>query len=366
MLRGGVRSIQSTRRINKLNQRKSLLVGSIPASDAQQAVELALEALGPELLAIPDGETGERKAWVANIVNGLATNPAVKLKKAGGWTSYDDRPVFKLRRGQSLTADSLELGYHQAYLDSQPVVAAALRDHGLSTPPFQVGIASPFDLALFSLGPIGALRHRAGFTGAAVREVAAVTAEARDDVVFQVELPAELVFVVRSPALVRKTVARWMGRMATEVPRAVPAGARFGIHLCYGDLGNRSLVKGLRDCSAAVELANAITSKWPGAVHLDYVHIPFAAGDEPPTTDRAYYAPLRRLRLPARTRLVAGFVHEALSPAQKATILGLIDEASGRSVDVAAACGLGRRDAAVARSIMESSAVLCQMPPTGS
>jgi len=344
-----------------LIHRKSLLVGSIPADDAREAVDLAIDALGPELIAIPDGETGVRKSWVANIVNSLSDNPAVELKKAGDWTSYDDRPVYKLRAGKRLEPASLELGYHQAYLDSQPVVTAAIERHGLSTaPPFQVGIASPFDLALFSLGLPGALRHRSGFTGAAVREIRAIRTAARDGVLFQIELPAELVFVARSVPVVRGVVAKWMACMAVEVPRATPAGTHYGIHLCYGDLGNRSLVSGLHDCSAAVALANAIVAQWPETAHLDYIHIPFAAGERPPATWAAYYEPLRRLRLPSNTRLVAGFVHEALTGAQEAAILKLIDDASRRRVDVAAACGLGRRDVAVARTIMDSSRTLCR------
>lgn len=345
-----------------MDDRKALLVGSIPAPDTAAAVELALDTLGRQLIAIPDGETGDRKAWVAAIVDRLETNPAVRLTKVGHWSSYQDRPRYRVRPGRRLDPHALDLGYHRAYLASRPVVRAAAARRDLDAPPFQIGMASGFDLALFSLGVTGALRHRRPFNEAAAREIAQVRADGGADVVFQIELPAELVLVARAPALLRKAVARWMGRMAVEIPRAAAPGTRFGMHLCYGDLGNRALVSGLADCSATVSLTNAIVAHWPGTVALDYVHVPFAAGEEPPSTSAEYYAPLAKLRLPSRTRLVAGFVHEAQSEDQQRAVLGLIDAAAQRRVDIAASCGLGRRHEPVARSIMESSRLLCRTP----
>jgi hypothetical protein len=345
-----------------VTSRQSLLVGSIPAANTDEAVAFALDDLGSELIAIPDGETGDRQAWVAAIIDRLATNPAVYLKKAGRWTTYEDRPLYKVRRGRHLDPDSLDLGYRRAYLESRPVVEAAASKRNIVAPPFQVGIASAFDLALFSLGFVGALRHRDAFTAAAARELAAISADAGNDVIFQIEVPAELVLVARSPAPVRRIAAKWMGGVAIELVRKARPGTRFGIHLCFGDLGNRSLVSGLPDCSAAVALTNSIVSQWPSQAILEYVHLPLAAGDEPPPLSASYYAPLAKLRLPSQTRLVAGFVHEALSDSQSRDILRLIDTAADRRVDIAAACGLGRREQPVARSIMRASRTLCDVP----
>jgi hypothetical protein len=110
-----------------------------------------------------------------------------------------------------------------------------------------------------------------------------------------------------------------------------------------------------RDCAPTVQLANAIAARWPSQASLAYVHLPLAAGDQAPSLSASYYAPLAKLSLPASTRVVAGFVHEELSQDQLRAVLRMVESAAGRRVDVAAPCGLGRRDAVMARDIMHAS-----------
>jgi hypothetical protein len=43
----------------------SLLVGSIPLSDAEDVFRTAADRLGSHLKRMPDGETGDRAGWVA-------------------------------------------------------------------------------------------------------------------------------------------------------------------------------------------------------------------------------------------------------------------------------------------------------------
>ena len=47
-----------------------------------------------------------------------------------------------------------------------------------------------------------------------------------------------------------------------------------------------------------------------------------------------FYRPLSRLRLPAQVRFVAGFVHESRNTSEHQQVLGLIEDALGRRVDV--------------------------------
>jgi hypothetical protein len=110
-----------------------------------------------------------------------------------------------------------------------------------------------------------------------------------------------------------------------------------------------------RNCLPTVQLANAIAAHWPRHTSLAYMHIPLAAGDDAPSLAQSYYAPLADLSLPAGTRLVAGFVHDALSEDQLREVLNMVESAVGRRVDVAAPCGLGRRDVATARDLMRGS-----------
>lgn len=108
-----------------------------------------------------------------------------------------------------------------------------------------------------------------------------------------------------------------------------------------------------------MRLTNAIVQRWPAGRPLEYVHAPLAAGEDPPVLGQSFYRPLGELRLPAETRFVAGFLHEARSLDELRQILGEIESHVGYPVDVAASCGLARcgRDAAIA--IMRQSAELC-------
>jgi hypothetical protein len=116
----------------------------------------------------------------------------------------------------------------------------------------------------------------------------------------------------------------------------------------------------MRDVRPIVLLANAIAAAWPAGRVLEFVHAPFAAAKEPPISDEALYEPLRDLALPGDVRFVAGFLHESLDTDAHRELLARIERLTGREVDVAAACGLGRRatDEEAFDQMRETSALL--------
>jgi hypothetical protein len=338
-----------------------MLVGSIPAPDARAAMDLAADALAPYLAWLPDGETGQRSRWIVNVIENLRTHPAFRVAKEGDWSSYDNRPEFRLRRGVRLDPASLNLGHLVAYRESRPAFDAVRAATARPDLRFQVGLPSAFDLALFALGPRGALRHRTPFRNALAAEVAAIVAESGGgaDVVFQIEIPAELVFAVKAPGPLRPLVSAGMARFAVEVAAAAPANTTWGVHLCLGDLGHKALA-GMTSAAPLTGLANAIARRWPAGRKLAYVHLPMCEGDLPASTDPRFYAPLAGLRVPAGCRVAAGFVHESASKDDLVATLGLIETALGGRVDVAASCGLGRRTAEQAAAVLERSRLLCE------
>jgi hypothetical protein len=59
---------------------------------------------------------------------------------------------------------------------------------------------------------------------------------------------------------------------------------------------------------------------------------------------------------------VAGFVYEHQPLAEQVRLLALIEKAVGRTVDVSAACGLGRRSPEEAAASMQRARELADLP----
>jgi hypothetical protein len=338
--------------------REAHLVGSLPGAKPAEAMATALEILGPYLRTLPDGETGERRNWVISIIEGLRIHPDLELRKAGDWSDYDKTPVMKIRRGRTLYGASLNFGHVDAVRDSYPEFQSATAAAGRSDLAFQEGVPGDFDLAMFTLGPAGALRHRRPFTEATLAEIRDVAGIAGRSTLFQIEVPVELVLLAKAPAPARPALAKLLARRVTGLAAAAAEGTRFGVHLCLGDMNNRAFGT-MSDVEPLVLLANAIVRGWPEGRTLDILHAPFAAADQPATTDLAFYEPLKDLALPAGVRFAAGFAHESQSLADQLTIRSIIDEALNREVTISAACGLGRRSEAAGRAVLERNAELC-------
>lgn len=335
------------------------LVGSLPGDSAQEAMTAALDVLGPRLRSLPDGETGERRNWIAHTVDSFRDHPDLELRREGDWSDYDETPVFSIRPGHTLTADRLDLGLTAAFDRAYPLFLQLRDQRGYTGLRFQVGVPGDFDMALFTLGPAGALRHRPAFTAAIAAEIAAINARAGDDVVFQLELPAELVTVARVPVAAQRALAAYLASGIVRLVTATPIGARFGLHLCLGDMNHRALGS-MRDAGPLVRLTNAIARRWPVTHPLDFVHVPLAAAVERPPNRRSFYAPLADLALPDDVALVAGFVHESLHIDAQEQLLRYLTELTRRPVDVASSCGLGRRDRPRADAAMELAGRLCE------
>jgi hypothetical protein len=339
-----------------MTTRRAHLVGSLPGANAVEAMELAVSKLGPSLATLPDGETGERRNWIISMIESLRDHPDLELARAGDWSDYDRVPRFRLRRGHRLYAASLDLGITSAAAAARPTFLALRDGLGIGAGPggegaaggeagplrFQVGIPGDIDLALFVFGPAGPVRQRRPFTEALAATMYQIARSYGDDVLYQIEIPAEVVLLGRAPARVRPLLAGQLGRQVAALAQGAPPGARFGLHLCLGDMNHQALGH-ISDASPLVQLTNAVSAHWPSDRTLQYVHLPLAEADAPPATDAAFYRALADLRLGPGVRVIAGFAHEGQDLETQRTIRGLIESAVGSAVDVSHSCGLGRR-----------------------
>ena len=321
----------------------------------------ALGFLGPYLRTLPDGETGERRNWVISIIEGLRTHPDLELRKSGDWSDYDKTPVWRVRKGHTLYGANLDFGHVDAVAASFPVFERVTAEAGRPDLAFQEGVPGDFDLAMFTLGPRGALRTRRPFTEATLAEIRQVAVITGPDTLFQIEVPVELVLLAKAPALVRPALAKLLARPIVGLAAAAAPGTRFGVHLCLGDMNNRAFAR-MGDATPLVLLANAIVSSWPQGRPLEILHAPLAAADNPAPNDRAFYEPLADLRLPAATRFAAGFAHESQPLTDQLEIRAVVEDLLQREVMMSAACGLGRRSETAGRAVLERMAELCTSP----
>lgn len=341
-----------------MTTRQAHLVGSIPGQTPEEAMRLAMSVLGPHLRSLPDGETGDRRNWIIPIIESMREHPDMELAKEGDWSDYDKTPRFKVRRGHKLLGASLDFGHVAAMEASRPAFEDVSRDSGRSDLDYQVGVPGDFDMAMFTLGPVAALRHRRAFTEATVAEITRIHSLLGDRAIFQLEVPIELILLTKLPGPAHPFVAKLFGRWVAGLAAASPQGARFGVHLCLGDMNHRAFGR-MKDVAPLVALTNAILAAWPEGRALEFVHAPFAAADDPPATSESFYAPLAALDLRPGTRFIAGFAHEEQSLDDQRAVLSMIEKLIGGPVDIASSCGLGRRDAAAARRTLERTAELC-------
>lgn len=338
-----------------MSVRRAHLVGSIPGDDATDAMALALDRLGGHLDFLPDGETGERRNWIISMLEAFRDHPVLELAKDGDWSDYDRTPRFRIQRGERLHGADLDLGIVSAARQALPAhrqACARLAEAGSpGRPTLQAGIPGDLDLAMFTFGPTGPLRHRRPFTEALATTMHETYSLTGGDVLFQIEIPVELVLLARAPRPARGALARLLARAVVGLALAAPAGARFGVHLCLGDMNHRALGR-LTDAEPLTQLSNALVAHWPSTRPLHYVHAPLAAADSPPVDDPAFYRPLRWLALDG-VRLVAGFAHEDQDLDTQRRIRGHIETAVGHPVDVSTSCGLGRRERPAAVAAMD-------------
>ncbi|MFI9533579.1 hypothetical protein ACIG56_10055 [Nocardia fusca] len=336
-----------------MKRRAVHFVGSFPAVDTETAMRAMLDAAAPRLRTLPTGETGRYEFYIRPIIEDLAAQGVLEVTRVREWRSSRDRTRYRVPRGSTLTAESLDLGYRRETEEAVPVYTRLRRARDLSGTALQIGMPTAFTLAFVALGASGVLRHRRAFADATAREITAVRELAGPDVVVQLEATAELVLMAMAqPVHGSADRALGLARGPAELAAAAPVGTRFGVHLCLGSLHNKARAT-LRDTRPLVDLANAIARQWPADRPLEFVHAPLAAGAVPPPLRPQFYTPLGDLALGAGTAFYAGLVHDLPTEQEQLHVLSVVEAALGRPVDgIACACGLGRRSRPVADALM--------------
>jgi hypothetical protein len=338
----------------------------MPFENEETAMHNAINAVGPLLFALPDGEVGEktaafprgtRSSWVNFAIESLHADTEnwrvvrEPVRGPDGWpANYTSFQHLEGRHSPEELANRVHFGYDKYFHSSYATFKKLRAERGLNALKFQMGVPTGAGLGFAFATPEEGLRYRdVTFNTVLAREVNAALAEAGDDMIVQIEVPPELFFAYQFPDMVEiLSLAPIFDLLGKLTP-----GAQVGIHLCLGDFHHESILHP-GTLNTMVDFANRIVKGWPAQHKLVYMHFPFAEGSIPPTTDAAHYEPLAGVHLPSDTRFIAGFVHEDRTLGELKSILGAIEAIHGHRVDIATSCGLGRRSPEVANTLFKS------------
>ena len=332
------------------------LIGSVPLASTEEVFRRIAGALGPLLSRMPDGETGQRRRWVYWQRTMLERHPAMEVDTDAGllelrqWDGSLLRRTDLLRFGPGVDPDGVDFptGYAEAARDSwacferlrgEGAVPAAMR--------FQVCLPTPMSSAFMYVSPRAHDDYLRVYERSLRRALADVlTAVPHRDLSIQWDICQEVLvfegYFASRPADYRDRVFSLLKRLGD----AVPGDVEMRYHLCYGSPADQHLVMP-KDTAILAEISRAIFSM--ASRPVDFLHLPVPRERD----DADYFAPLRSLRLPERTRLYLGLIHHADLEGDRRR-MDTARRAVGDDFGVATECGWGRGDPARLDSLLES------------
>ncbi|QMU96303.1 hypothetical protein FVO59_03080 [Microbacterium esteraromaticum] len=337
----------------------ALLVGSVNYDDAEKTLRTAAEVLGPRLKRIPDGEVGCRFHWIMFQPDVLGQ--AEGIERIGAepvWLRDLDARPLRIADGVDPAALRLPpLGYAAAAIESYEIFRR-LRAEGAIADGVRFQVSLPTVVAVVGSFFFGEDRDAVepAYTAALLRELEQIAAAIpAEDLAVQWDVASEIGIIERASGYGRTMEAWWDGdpfeglvaRLAALVD-AVPAGVEVGVHLCYGDAGERHFTEPT-DAGTLVRFANAVIAA--ARRGLTWLHLPVPIERD----DEAYYAPLADLAPVAE--LYLGLVHreDGVEGAERRiAAASKVVPAFG----VATECGIGRAPAGTTEEILATHAAV--------
>jgi hypothetical protein len=299
------------------DQGRILIVGSVArAADAwgvEDVLRNCAQGLGGHVSMLPDGEVGDRNAWINFIVRhaywGHPDVITLSRHTYDDWRpgGYHDQWRITIRPGVA-ELHFPTIGYAAEAKQSYETFRS-LRREGV----IPAGVRFMVALPLTESGTrafIDTARNFEvlwrGYRDAIIRELADIAAAIpHEDLAIQWDLARETTAVegmeftfpnAELTSLPTDPMDRYAHALAQVCPH-IPDGVWLGLHVCYGSLGHKdgetpdnAHIVPIKDLNTAVDMLNRGVAA--AGRRVDYVHMPvqFSAGAED-----SFYRPLERL-----------------------------------------------------------------------
>ncbi len=311
------------------------------------------EQTGPvRLLAVTNGEVTDPN-WVDEQLKqfrGISAFFTLRQGNFGETLSYFGIPAYVAKPRQTVDPDEINLLYADRAEQAWPIVKEMAPGERL-----QVGI-NVIDLLIFALRK-GARRQLEPFIEVARREMGRIWELTGGKVFFLLETPT--LTILANTTRNRPKLMQWYLKAFKLLIAAIPSGAGWGFHFCYGRLGGKALgdhgllrllgaPRLMYHLGETVKMSNFMLHglEEEGFVP-EMVQYPFIFGANYPIFDPRYYTPLGKLYLPQETEIYAGAISPLLTPTQQARLIHTLDEAlemrrrAQQGVYLAGTCGWG-------------------------
>jgi hypothetical protein len=340
------------------------LVGSVPLANAEAVFRSVSGHLGPALLRLPDGETGDRSTWLNWLDRVFAEHGAF----VPSGDTFQHHPFaspsrkFKLRDGvraadvefDNLPQAAIAIDSYRIFarLKAEGVVPAHVR--------FQCTLAHPYSVIRRFLPDELFDQFERKYADALIEQVGRIAAAVpHDQLAIQWDVASATFFYLEKdePTRFGRTKAEMQETFTSNNARlgnSVPGGAELLYHLCYGDSGHRHSIEP-GSTADMVTFANRLSDKIERPIQL--FHMPVPRG----RTDDAYFAPLDGLRLKPETRVALGLIHLTDGLAGTRTRIAAAKKHLDRFL-VATECGFGRRPPETVEALLRLHAEVAGIP----
>jgi len=329
-----------------MNARNVYLVGSVPMGSAQEVFETVSAALGPHLLTLPDGETGERLDWITWLEPVFRDNPAFELSpetfQLHGLAARHRR--YRLKPGVAMTDVTFDNLFYADIAKQSYSTFAALKRAGKipAQVKFQVDLVPAHSVIWLFVQEDLQRAVDTIYNDAVLREIDKIAAAIpHDELAIQFDI-ASAVFarLQRSQpgpyGATKEEMQETFSAIVVRLAEHVPSDIDLLFHFCYGDAGHRHVVEPT-DMGDMVDYANRLAARLKRPITQIHMPVPRDRGDD------AYFAPLRRLTLDPRTRLCLGLVHHTDGIEGTAQRIAVAQKFR-RDFAIGTECGFGRRD----------------------